>query len=327
MSPLSSPPPAGQGSPALSSEQLFHEIELAVIDRQFAKADALRDQLLAAHPMALSHIIKASEIIDTAKAACIDREHLATWATLYDPLSPEERNCLFYSMRRYVIPSQKLLLKQGGLNYRLFFIEKGRVDIFYPKNDKIIPLAQLSRGNLLGEYAFATISLCSASAVTHGEVELYCLESKNTDGWEENCPGLYDKLIDYCLKHGKIDEITRGKKLEKRQNHRYTAQGRVSAVLLDENGKKTETIFHGELADISMSGTCFMIHCPKKNTARALLAKNVLVSINWQRKDRPLSLSALGRIVRVSFHLYDDYSLHIGFHERLNEQLFENVTG
>ena len=40
-------------------------------------------------------------------------------------------------------------------------------------------------------------------------------------------------------------------------------------MLLDENGKKTETIFHGELADISMSGTCFMIHCPKKNTAAA----------------------------------------------------------
>jgi hypothetical protein len=310
---------------SLTVRRLFAEIQLAAQAKEFKRADELRDKLIETDPMALSEIIKSSEIIEGAKTAGINRDHLAIWARLYDELSEEERNGLYYSMKQYTVPPKKLLLKQGALNYRLFFIDQGKVTIFYPKDGKNILLAQLGRGELLGEYAFATISLCSASAITHTEVQLMCLESSAADGWEEKFPGLYDKLIDFCMKNGRIDEIMTNKRMEKRHYDRYPAKGRVSAVLLTEDGKRSETIFHGDLTDVSMSGACFMIHCPKKSIVKGLLAKHLHVSISWIRKDGPVTITTIGKVVRVSFHLYDDYSLHVGFNQLQPEKLFQGL--
>ena len=163
--------------------KIVAEIEAAARARDFRRADALRDRLVEVDPMALSEIIKVNGLIEEAQAAAIDRDHLALWSKLYDNLSEEERNCLFYSLKKAVVPPKKLLLSHGAMNSRLFFIDRGQVTIFFPKGDQNIVLAQLGRGDILGEYTFATISLCSASAVTHTEVQLMCLENSAAAGW------------------------------------------------------------------------------------------------------------------------------------------------
>jgi hypothetical protein len=223
-------------------------------------------------------------------------------------------------MKKFVLPPKKMILAHGALNNRLFLIDKGRVTIFFPKDGKNIVLAQLGRGDILGEYTFSTISLCSASAITHSEVQLRCLENAATDGWEEKCPGLHDKLIDFCLKKGRVDEIIRAKKLEKRTCSRFPAEGRVTAVVLTREGGKSEVVFNGGLSDISLAGACFTFRCAKKATARALLARHLLLSIVNERGDAPTVISAIGKVMRVSFHLYEDYSVHVRFNELLTEE-------
>lgn len=315
-------PPSSQSAPKDKSQivkQLFAEIQVSVQAKDFKLADALRDKLIETDPMALSEIIKASEAIEAAKTAGIDRDHLAIWDNLYEGLSEEESNCLFYSMKKYLLPPKKMILAHGALNNRLFLIDRGQVTIFFPKEGRNIVLAQLGRGDILGEYTFSTISLCSASAITHSEVQLRCLESSAADGWEDRYPGLYQKLIDFCLKKGRVDEIVRNKNLEKRSHTRYPAEGRVRAVVLTREGRKSEVVFQGGLSDISVAGACFTIRCTKKATARALLARHLLLSISCDRGGEPIVLSEIGRVVRVSFHLYDDYSVHLQFNEQLTE--------
>ncbi|NTW84499.1 MAG: cyclic nucleotide-binding domain-containing protein [Chlorobiaceae bacterium] len=163
----------------------------------------------------LGEIIKSAGIIEDAKTAGIDPDHLANWGKLYDLLSDEERNCFYYSMKKYVLRPKTMILTYGALNNRLFLIDRGHVIIFSPKDGKNVVLAKLGPGDILGEYTFSTISLCSASAITHTEVQLMCLESSAADGWEEKYPGLYEKLIDFSLKFGRVDEIIRNKKQEK----------------------------------------------------------------------------------------------------------------
>lgn len=307
-------------------KKLFAEIQISAKARDFKRADELREKLIEIDPMALSEIIKSSEIIEAEKAAGIDRDHLAIWAKLYDNLSDEERNCLYYGMKKYVVPPKKMLLTHGAQNNRLFLIDSGQITIFFPKDGKNIVLAQLGRGDILGEYTFSTISLCSASAVTHTEVKLMCLESSAADGWEEQYPGLYEKLVDFCLKSGRVDEIIRNKKMEKRRYDRYAADGKVTAVLLTKEGKKSEVVFRGTLSDISMAGTCFTIHCTKKATARALLARYLLLSIACEDVSEPAILSAIGKVVRVSFHLYDDYSVHVQFNQLLTAEMVKKIS-
>jgi len=326
-----SPLPSATSQPAEEdkaqiTKKLFLEIQSAVKERDIADAESLREKLIAINPMALSEIIKSAELIEEVKNAGIDKNHLAIWDKLYGALSTEEKNCLYYSLKKVVVPPGKVILAQGAFNTRLFFIDNGQVTIHLPKGDKNILVAQLGRGDILGEYTFTTISLCSATAVSHTEVQMMYLESAAADGWENKQPGLYDKLIDFCIHNGRVDEIIRRKKLEKRASVRYSIEGRIVATLLTKEGKKTETYFRGSLSDISTTGTCFLIKCSKRTTARALLARHLLLSFSFERGDEKVTFSAVGKVVGVSFHLYNDYSVHVHFVKQLQEDQIQKAA-
>ena len=308
------------------AKKLLSEIQAAVKEGNILHAEELRDKLLTANPMALGEIIKSAELIEEVKTAKIDKDHLAIWDKLYGSLSPEEKNCLYYSLKKVTVPAKKVILAQGAINSRLFFIDNGQVTISFPKGDKHIVLAQLGRGDILGEYTFTTISLCSATAVSHTEVQLMYLDSAAADGWEDKQPGLYDKLVNFCMQNGRVDEIIKRKKLEKRTSIRHSVEGRITATLLTREGKKTETYFRGTLSDISATGTCFLFKCSKKTTARALLARHLFLTFSFERGDRKLTFSAVGQVVGVSFHLYNDYSLHLRFIKRLQEEQVRKAT-
>lgn len=308
------------------AKRLFSEIQSAVKEGNIVRAEELRDKLLTDNPMALGEIIKSAELIEEVKTAKIDKNHLAIWDKLYGSLSPEEKNCLYYSLKKVTVPPQKVILAQGAFNTRLFFIDNGQVTISLPKGDKHIVLAQLGRGEILGEYTFTTISLCSATAVSQTEVQLMYLDSAAADGWEDKQPGLYDKLVDFCMQYGRVDEIIKRKKLEKRTATRYSVEGRITATLLTREGKKTETYFRGVLSDLSTTGTCFSIKCSNKTTARSLLARHLFLTFSFERGEKKLTFSAVGKVVGVSFHLYNDYSVHMRLIKQLQEELIRKAT-
>ena len=132
-------------STAEITNHLFLEIQSALKKGKIVHAEKLREKLLSSNPMALTEIIKSGEFIEKAKSANIDKDHLAIWDSLYGTLSEEEKNCLFYSLKKVIIPPKKILLAKGSYNNRLFFIDKGKVSILQPKGDKHIVLAQLGR--------------------------------------------------------------------------------------------------------------------------------------------------------------------------------------
>lgn len=305
--------------------QLVTEIQIAAKAGNFKLADQLHEKLIATDPMAISEIIKSSGVIEDQKTASIDRDHLAIWGKLYDSLSDEERNCLYYSMKKHVLRPKTKILTYGAINSRLFLIDRGHVIIFFPKDGKNVILANLGPGDILGEYTFSTISLCSASAITHTEVQLMCLESSAADDWEDKYPGLYEKLINFCLKSGRVDEILRNKKMEKKRYERHAAAGSVRATLLTNEGNKTEIVYNGGLSDISMSGCCFSVRFSKKASARALLARYLLMVISGSQEE-PATISVIGKAVRVSFHLYGDFSVHVQFNKLLSEDVLRKVV-
>jgi CRP-like cAMP-binding protein len=306
--------------------KLVAEVESALKVSDFLRADILRNKLIAVDPMALGEIIKVNGLIEEAKTAAFDRDHLAIWNKLYDNLSEEERNGLFYSMKKMVVPPKKLLFSHGTKSDRLFLIERGQVTIFFPKDGRNIILAQMGRGDILGGCTFTTISLCPASAVTHSEVHLMCLEGGATGELDDKFPGLFDKLIDFCTTNGRVDEIVRNRKMEKRDFVRYLAEGAVSAVVLTTEGQKTDAVFRGELTNISMAGACFAARFSKKATARALLARHLHLSFACGSKDNPTSFRMVGRVVRVSSHLYEDYSVHVRFVKPLPEEVIKKIV-
>jgi len=114
--------------------------------------------------------------------------------------------------------------------------------------------------------------------------------------------------------------------MEKRRYERHTAAGPVKATLLSNEGSKTENVFSGGLSDISMSGCCFSARFNKKSTARALLARNLLLFISGPQEDDPATMSVVGKVVRVSFHLYGDFSVHVQFNKLLSEDMLRKFV-
>lgn len=308
-------------------EKLFAEIKALAQAKDFVGAEKVRNTLIEVAPMALQEIIDSAEIIEKEKSVGIDPGHLALWDDLYKELDEEEKNSLFYSMKKVVVPPKKKILAKGKFNDKLFFIEDGKVAVYKTKGDKNILVAQLGRGNLLGEYSFTTISLCSASALTQSEVTMYYLKSAATDDWADKHPELLQKLTKFCDKKGNLDDIARRRKQEKWKYPRHNIEGKVSANLLTEKGEKTDKFFHGELVDISRDGTSFGVEIQNKNTARDLLTKKVNLSFSCPLKNDKLEFSASGKVVRVSFHHYSSYKVHIHFDPLIEESLLQKITG
>lgn len=271
--------------------------------------------------------MEVAELIEKAMSAGLDKEHLAIWPELYDPLTTEERNCLFHSLKKYNLPEKKILLKYGSISNRLFFLEKGVVTVAIPQEENTFKvLAQLGRGDVFGEYTFATIALCSATALSKTPVQVRYLERKIAEGWEEKHPGLYDKILDFCKTHGRIDLISERKEQESHTHQRYHVQGRVKAVLLDASGQNTRIVFNGELEEISRSGTSFSIHCNNKAIVKQLLTRSFSLAFTCGIKGKEIRFSTVGKVVRVSFLLYNDYLVHIGFHSRLSADLDKELS-
>jgi len=323
--------PSPPNSPAADNQEqlvkkFYGEICAAAEARDFTRAEALRSELLKRCPMALKEIIGSAEIIEDGRAAGIDKQHLAVWDHLYKDLSREEKNCLFYSMKRAKVPPKRVLLAAGSYNTRLFFIDSGKVVILSPGKGKNRVVAQLGRGQLLGEYTFTSISLCSATAVSHTEVDLYCLDSSAMKTWDEKAPGLSEKIERFCLQHGHIEDISQRKKQSLENKPRSPASGRVVGYLLNKEGKKTENFLRGALSDISKNGCCIGIKLSNKVMAKALLTRQLMMTFFAEKSSEQAAFQIAGKIVKVSPHIHNDYSIHLKFAEPLTSDRLAMVV-
>lgn len=313
-------PPANAGTSQIIND-LANKIEVAVRAGNFTQAEQLREKMIEADPMALSAAIRAGELIASEMAAGIDPDHLELWQDLYERLSDEEQTCLYYSLETITIPKKRILLKYGSRNNRLFLIESGEVAVVMPKVDnKYTLLAKVGRGELLGEYTFATISLCSASAITNTDVQLRYLDTQKAESWEDNHPGLYSKLIDFCLQHGRIEKINKEvEAMEKGETHEIC--GKVSATLIDQEGKPTSITFRGDVSHLSTTGASFAIHCNQRPTVKRLLTRDLSLEFACNHQGKTLRISNIGKVVRVVFLLYNDYNLHVSFSKPLPKEI------
>jgi hypothetical protein len=223
-----------------------------------------------------------------------------------------------------VIETNKLLQVQGKVSNRLFFIDSGTVVLFYRKDDKNKVAVQLGSGDIVGEESFFEISLCSLSAATQSEVKLYSLTRDATEQWTEAFPGLYEKLGEFCRKAGKSKEAIKQKELDRRSMTRYLTSGMASAVILDKAGQPSNTYVKGGLTDISPGGLCFDIKCSKQETARTLLAQHVHLSLNFD-EGRGDPLKVQGQITKLSFHLHNDYSVHVKLGSPIDAETFKTL--
>ena len=293
---------------------MLEEIERFAVAGDFSNAERLREQLMELHSLAVTEIVAAAEVIDEQKSIQIDGSHMRIWKELYDPLSKEERNCLFYTSKAAKISPGKLLFSQGKSNNRLFFIDSGTVTLFHTKDGDNSLIGRLGEGDIAGEEAIVDITNSTLSAACQTPVDLRYLNVSMVSSWDKQCPGLVDKVKDFCMKKSLERRKIQTQDIEKRGPERHPLEGRLISTLFDASGQPTENSFRGFMQDISVGGMSFEIRCSNQQTARALLGRTLGLEIEGKELPRPLTCE----VVRVGFQMHNEYSVHVRFTELLS---------
>ncbi len=308
------------GKKILSVDSLTSEIVGFAKAGEFNRAEKLRAHLLKHHPMALSEIIVTGETIEQQKSLRIDHEHLAIWELLYTTLTQEEKIGLFYATKKATVSTGKLLIRQGKPVDRLLFIDSGRVTLFHAKGDERILVGQVSRGDILGDETFFHLSNPTFSAGAQTDLSLRYLDKTQTVSWEDEYPGLYQKVADFCSKNSRSNLLIKQKNIEKRQFQRIKTDKKVTAYILGEEGARSGESYRGSLMDFSQNGGCFGIHCSRLETAQGLLGKRLELEFEVAEGGGGAMPKLQAMIVKLGILLYNDYSVHVRMDRELSPE-------
>jgi HEAT repeat protein len=320
---------------------LFESIVKYAKEKNFAKAEELRKKLIETDSMAITEIIRSGEIIEQEKkgGAEIESDHLAIWPELYDALTQEEANALYYAMEEKDFEADENIFRQGERNNCLWFIREGELKLVFEQGKRESLLKILQGGGIVGEDTFFSLSLCTTSLVALSHVKINYLNRSVLDAWENDFPALESKLHDYCLRLERVQDILRGKGLERRTWKRFNISGILSAHIISSSGKPTGKIFKGSLSDISDGGICFYIRSSDRKKISPLLGRDLEMSfdfplslvetldmgIKFPGNESKISVSLTGTVIGIAYQHDNEYSTHIKFESSLSDILLKGI--
>lgn len=295
-------------------------------EKNFEKAEALHNKMYDVDPMALTEIVRSSELIEAEKSETLDPDHLEQWSDLYGRLSTTEANALYYSMKSATFESGETIMEQGQLNNRLYFIISGEVNALYNRDNTDVLFKTLGAGDIIGQDGFFTATICTVTMNASSRVKVSYLENSALKQWKASVPALEAKLYDYCMKKDMIKQELEKKKMERRSDKRINLPGRISFQLLDKTGNPMGKAYKGEIADISIGGLSFVVKSSKEETLRLLLGRRVLISFEIPLKSGDYrSVEEKMTIIAIKAMVFDDYSIHVKFQNKKAPNFIDDI--
>lgn len=294
-------------------------------NHNFDQAESLRDRLIEVDSMAVNEIIKTGEVIETEKGDAIDKEHLAIWADFYESLTAEETNVLFYGMRLAKHPANRMIYRQGQMRSRLYFIDKGRLKMFYRQADKAILLKTLGAGDLFGEDTFFfSDAFCTTSVITDSPVKLYVLMKDDLNKLNLKAAGLESKLNDYCSSLDSVADLLKAKDLERRGAKRLALPGKILVQMLDDSDQPAAKPFKAELLDISTHGLAFLMKTTQKASA-LLLGRNLNMKLTFEELGSDMEINRVGSVVAVNSEPFHEYVVHVELVKNIAASIIDDL--
>ena len=313
--------PLAENKEEITAADLYRMIEVHAKEKNFVKAEALRERLMNSYPMALNEIITSAEIIEIKKKEDISQDHLTLWADLYQMISKEEGNALYYAMKSASYYSEEMLFTQGDSNFNLYFLLQGQLKRLCSHNCKETLLKILHPGDIFGIETFFSNSICTTSVSPFSRAKVNYLEKNILQEWKEKFPALESKLYKYCLKFENTYDVLRKKGLDRREQRRFNIEGKAGIQILGTSGTPVGNPFRGIVSDISPSGMACLAKLTHKKIGHLLLGRNIDLKMSLTVKGAIRVIGLTGTIVAVSSPPFDDYCLHIKFHQMLDSAL------
>jgi len=146
--------------------------------------------------------------------------------------------------------------------------------------------------------------------------------------WGKEIPTLEPKLKDYSLKMESAHDLLKKKGMDRRQVNRHNISGKVVVQIINASGNPVGKAFRGDLSDISASGISFYIKTSDRKNASFLLGRNLdlIFAVSEGAADASLEkITQTGTVIGVSYHLFNDYIIHLKFSRELSSLLVAEI--
>ena len=293
----------------------FELVERYARAKNFPQAEAMRERLMAVDDMALTEIIKSAEIIEAEKQEAIDQDHIQVFKSLFDTLTEEETNALYFAQQPLTLEAGDVLYRQGDMHTRLYFILRGHLKLYFSREGKDNLITILESGDIAGQDSFFATTTCTTSLAAQSQAELQVVERDHVATWKESLPALEAKLKKFC--HARdVGSLITTKGLERRMSRRIKVEGVIAAQVLDASQRLLGKPFHGEMADISNTGLSFCIKATDKS-ARMLLGRQLKIKSTLEMGGKKQGLARSGITVAVTPLFFGDFLIHMKFNQPL----------
>ena len=315
-----------QGDKSAAIEALVQLIEKAARMGNFAQAESFREWLIEIDPTAFNYIIRVAELIDQEKVAAIDKGHLEIWNRLYECLTSEEFAALYHAQKHKKYQEGEVVVSQGAMQTSLFFINSGKVKLYFEGMGKEVLVKTMGKGEIFGAGAFFDASVSTISVASLGPSEISSLKLDKLRDWSEEFPGLESKLRDFCSKFENIEDFIKKSSQDRRTQERFKVSGRVGTILLDNRGQSIGVNAMVELSDVSLGGIAYQVRISKKENARLLLGRRVQVKLPAGEKPGEFDwITGDILAVRCTYAVESDYSVHVRFDAPLDNRKLKEI--
>ncbi|PID73545.1 MAG: hypothetical protein CSB33_03405 [Desulfobacterales bacterium] len=296
-----------------------------------------RERLRTVHTEARAELQAADEMISRVQRTpdredAVPKDHMGLWPDLYEALSPEEANALYYAMEEQSFSDDETICRQGERSSRLYFVLKGSLKLIFHQGEQENLIRTLSQGDVVGEDTFFSVSVCTTSLIALSAVETTYLDKEVLDRWKTQFPALEAKLHDYCLGLERVQDVLRKKGMDRRLQGRFPITGEVKAQLMRPAGGGSGRFFKGYMENISAGGLSFGISSPNRKNISLLLgrqlelslmlpmpiAKKIIPSTTIPFTVQQFQLRQLGGVIGVSHRGDNRYMVHVQFVQDLS---------
>jgi len=317
-----------KGQPEEAISLLSELIVAASENNDFAKADSLRQTLISSNSMALTEIIHTGEILEDSRYHAIDKNHKILWRKLYKNFSPEEATEFYYNLKTVTLRPEKMIIQQGKLNDKLFFVNKGTLKAICKSRKTEVFLKEITSGEACGLSTFFQISTATTSVMTNSIVNISYINQKAINNITKKMPGFDVKLKELCKNLVRIQskEVIAKKNIERRKSKRMPAKGSIEARLLGAEDTPVGNPFFGTFEDLSLGGLAFRIKASKQEQAQALLGSKATIKITLKNDENLTIETKKGWIVSIRDHLFGNYSISFRFRTPLSRQILHQLA-
>ena len=292
--------------------------------RNFKDADRLHELFMEFFPIALSDIIKTAETIEHEKTAAIDKKSVAVWSSLQKVIGINEFVYLYHLMEHRSFNKGEMVITQGKQNSNLFFINNGRVEVFFQGKRRGIPVKTMGAGEILGANTFFEASVCTVNGQSLG-AEISSLTIEKMQECKKHFPGLEAKLHDFSRRF-RIRQDSFGKAGScRRMFERLRISGIVKMHVFDKEGKDSGIVAKGELFDISVGGISFYLRISRKSNARMLLGKAVGLTIESAPGSR-FNITGTVKAARSQPIVGNEYAVSVSFSRLLVQKELKDLV-